>query len=95
MDARDVDAFPSLVALDLDQEFYNHAKIGGTNERIQRTTQNYILMDKKPETFNKGGYLMELEHKCKTDLAIIMWTGMNRLETMEFQSKLIGIQFLQ
>jgi len=83
MEDNKIDCFPALIAHKLNTGFYNHAKVGGGNERIQRTTQNYILMDKKPETFNKGGYLMEIEHKCKTDLVIIMWTGMNRLETME------------
>ena len=84
MDARDVDAFPSLVALDLDQEFYNHAKIGGTNERIQRSTQNYILKSEKEVQKNdrKGSLISRSSRTAKVDLAIIMWTGINRLEFM-------------
>ena len=85
MDARDVDAFPSLVALDLDQEFYNHAKIGGTNERIQRTTQNYILRSKKEIQKNdkKGSLVNRSSTTAKVDFAVIMLTGINRREFMK------------
>ena len=80
------DSWPAVLSAELNTVFYNHSKVGGSNERISRTTQNYILSKKVPVTRNiwTKEYLTEKFKKdVEVKLAIIMWTGINRMEFMQ------------
>ena len=90
------DRWSNLVARELGLFDWNEAKIGGSNQRVQRTTINAILnrtnyVEKRKEvrlktkTFNNGAEVTFADNryavgKEKPQLAVIMWTGINRWE---------------
>lgn len=91
-----VDRWSNLVARELGMFDCNEAKIGGSNQRIQRTTINAILqgvnyIEKrkdvriKSKTYKNNAKVDFLDNRFevgreKPALAVIMWTGVNRWE---------------
>lgn len=94
-----VDRFSNIVAKELGLFDWNEAKVGGSNSRIYRTTINSILGGKtyteirkgvkvKESRFKNGAVITHASNRLATGekkptLAVIVWTGMNRMEHLD------------